>query len=283
MATSDDSDVHQPSASAPGDVQSISDEVPALLQAELHKSFVQRFVIEHELGLAQEIQRALIPQHLPTFDGYAVSGHCEPAQRVGGDFYDFRAMSSGGAVAFLGDVAGKGVAASLLSSMALGCLDAQLRSDERLDSALVALNSILCEKEPGRFVTLFLVRFDPGGECCYASAGHNTAYVYHGEHTEIEELPSTGLIAGVIPECEFASECFTLRAGDVLLAYSDGLTDAESPTGEMLREDAVRSAVLEYASAGAESLKGALLDLVLSFTGGEKQSDDITFFVIERI
>ena len=281
--TSDDPDVLQPSRATPGDVQSISDEVPALLRAELHKSFVQHFVIERELILAREIQRALIPQHLPTFDGYAISGHYEAAQRVGGDFYDFRAMSSGSAVAFLGDVAGKGVAASLLSSMALGCLDAQLRSDERLDSALATLNSILCEKEPGRFVILFLVRFDPGGECCYASAGHNTAYVYRAEHTEIEELPSTSLVAGVLPECGFASECFTLRAGDVLLAYSDGLTEAENPVGEMLGEDAVRAAVLEYASVGAESLKGALLELVLSFTGGEKQSDDITFFVVEKL
>lgn len=281
--TADDSDVLQPSRAAPDDVQSISDEVPAILRAELRKSFVQHFVLASELNLAREIQMALIPQQLPILDGYAISGHCEPARRVGGDFYDFRAMSSGCSVAFLGDVAGKGVAASLLSSMALGCLDAQLRSDERLESALVALNSILCEKEPGRFVTLFLLRFDADGECCYASAGHNTAYVYRAAHAAIEELPSTSLVAGVMPECEFKSEHFTLRAGDALLVYSDGLTEAENATGEMLGEDMVRATILEYASAGAESLKGALLDLVLSFTGGEKQSDDITFFVVEKL
>ena len=280
---SDDSGGVQASCAAPSDVQSISDEVPAILRGELHKSFMQHFVIESELSLAQEVQRALIPQHLPIFGGYAISAHCEPAHQVGGDFYDFRAMPSGGAVAFLGDVAGKGVAASLLSSMALGCLDAQLRSSERLESALGVLNSILCEKEPGRFVTLFLLRFDLDGECCYASAGHNTAYVYRAEHAAIEELPSTGLVAGVMPVCEFKSERFTLRAGDALLVYSDGLTEAENATGEMLGEDMVRATILEYASAGAESLKGALLDLVLSFTGGEKQSDDITFFVVEKL
>ena len=264
-------------------VQSISDEVPALLRGELHKSFVQHFVIESELSLAQEIQRALVPHHLPMVDGYAISAYCEPAQRVGGDFYDFMPTPSGSTLAFLGDVAGKGVSASLLSSMALGCLDAQLRSDERLESALATLNWILCEKEPGRFVTLFLLCFDPEGECRYASAGHNTAYVYRAHETEVEELPSNSLVAGVMPECAFVSERFALCPGDSLLVYSDGLTEAENPDGEMLGECMVRRTIKEYASAGAESLKDALLSLVHSFTGGEKQSDDITFFVVEKL
>jgi sigma-B regulation protein RsbU (phosphoserine phosphatase) len=264
-------------------LRGISDELPGILRAELRKSFIQHFVVESELRLAQEIQRALVPQRLPAVEGYRISGCCEPAHRVGGDFYDFRALPSGGAMAFLGDVAGKGVSASLLSSMVLGCLDAQLRSREDLESALTTLNSILCEKEPGRFVTLFLLRFDANGRCCYASAGHNTAYVYRADEAGIDELPSNSLVAGVLPECSFVSDDLELRSGDVLLAYSDGLTEAENPKGDMLGETVVRGALCEHASKGAESLKEALLSLVLSFTGGEKQSDDITFFIIEKL
>ena len=127
----------------PGTAETMLDAVPAILRGELHKSFVQHFAIETELRLAQEIQRALVPQQLPMIEGYRVSGYCEPAQRVGGDFYDFTTKPSGSSIAFLGDVAGKGVAASLLSSMALGCLDAQLRLNERLETALKTLNAIL--------------------------------------------------------------------------------------------------------------------------------------------
>ncbi len=238
------------SRDSPTGAQSISDAVPGILQGELHKSFVQHFLIESELRLAQEIQRALVPQELPTIEGYLVSAYSEPAQRVGGDFFDFTTIPSGSSVAFLGDVAGKGVAASLLSSMALGCLDAQLRSSGSLESALTTLNSILCEKEPGRFVTLFLLRFDRDGQCRYASAGHNTAYVHRGRENEIEELPSNSTIAGVFPDQAFVSESFELRSGDVVLVYSDGLTDAESHRGEMLGEDAVCRTVREHAPEG---------------------------------
>jgi len=271
------------SCDGPAPAEAMSDAVPAILRAELHKSFVQHFVIETELRLAQDIQRALVPRQLPMIEGYCISAYSEPAQRVGGDFYDFTTIPSGRSIGFLGDVAGKGVAASLLSSMVLGCLDAQLRLHESLESALKTLNSILCEKEPGRFVTLFLLQFDRDGRCRYASAGHNTAYVYRAERIAVEELPSNSLVAGVFPECAFVSEPTELRSGDVLLAYSDGLTEAENHSGEMLGEDMVRRTLQEHAPAGAESLKGALLDLLLVFTDGEKQSDDITFFVIERL
>jgi hypothetical protein len=279
----DSSDETPSSCDGPAAGETMSEAVPAILRGELHKSFVQHFVIESELRLAQEIQRALVPQQLPMIEGYRISAYSQAAQRVGGDFYDFTTMPSGSSIGFLGDVAGKGVAASLLSSMILGCLDAQLRSHESLESALKMLNSILCEKEPGRFVTLFLLQFDRDGPCRYASAGHNTAYVYRAERIAVEELPSNSLIAGVFPECAFVSEPTELRSGDVLLAYSDGLTEAENQRGEMLGEDMVRRTLREHAPAGAESLKGALLDLLLVFTDGEKQSDDITFFIIERL
>ena len=97
----------------------ILEEIPVILRRELGQSFVRRFKIENELRMAKEIQKALAPQELPAIEGYRISAYCEPARHVSGDFYDIATLPSGNSVAFLGDVAGKGVAASLLSSMAL--------------------------------------------------------------------------------------------------------------------------------------------------------------------
>jgi sigma-B regulation protein RsbU (phosphoserine phosphatase) len=282
-AQADDSAELSRICDAAAEPESISDEVPTILSEELHKSLLRRLVIESELRLAREIQRALVPEQLPTIGGYGIRAYSEPAHEVCGDFYDFTASPSGSTIALLGDVAGKGVAASLLSSLALGCMDALLRTGETLESVLETLNTMLCEKESPRFVTLFILEFDARGRCRYASAGHETAYVYRAEAGEIDELRSLDTVVGAFAEQDFSSEPFQLQAGDVLLAYSDGLTDATRRDGDMLGAERVREAVLEYAPAGAESLRSALLDLLQSFSEGVPQCDDVTLFAIERL
>ena len=115
-----------------------------------------------------------------------------------------------------------------------------------------------------------------------ASAGHNPAYVYRGETGEVAEICSNNLIAGAFPLVSFRSERIELHPSDMMLVYSDGLTEAENERGEMLGEDLVRRALRQHAADGADSVKEALLDLLNGFTGGHKQNDDITLFILEK-
>ncbi len=257
--------------------------VADILQVELRKSLEQRWGLHGELLLAEEIQQALLPQRLPDLDGFRVCAYAAPTRYVGGDFYDFIMPSRVQLIGVLGDISGKGVAASLLSSMALGCLETQLRSGASLEDAVRVLNVLLCEKGCGRFVTLFLFQLDSRGRGQFVSAGHNPAYIYRGETAEVTEVASNSPIVGAFETCVIQPETLELGRGDVLLVYSDGLTEAQNASGEMLGEDPVRRIVQERSTAGAETVKASLLDLLVRFTEGHKQSDDVTFIILERV
>lgn len=260
----------------------LGDRVGDMLREELRKSFHHRHEIESELLLAEKIQRALVPSELPTIVGYRTCGYSSPTRFVGGDFYDVFETSQGCVSACLGDVSGKGVSAALVSAMALGCLGTQLRARLRLEDAVITLNDLMCEKHSGRFVTLFLCRLESDGCGRFLSAGHNTAYIYRADTSEINELESTSLIAGVMTPCTFRSEPMDLQAGDVLLVYSDGLTEAENSKGDMFGEERVRTVIRQRAPQGAEALREGLLSELATFTEDEKQRDDITLFLIEK-
>src|SRR5262249_51023736 len=153
----------------------------------------------------------------------------KPTRYVGGDFYDFIRTREDSFVAALGDVSGKGVSAALVSSMVLGSLHAQIHSQKSLESAARACNQIMREKSPAaRFVTFFLAESHLDGGRKYLSAGHTTAYVYRSGPKIIEDLPSNNMIVGAFDFSSFQCTPLGLEAGDVLLSYSDGVTDAEN-------------------------------------------------------
>ena len=123
----------------------LSVKVSDVLHAELRKSVLQRYAIELELRLARDIQRGLLPEQLPWIEGFEIIAFSSPTHFVGGDFYDVIPVADG-FVAILGDVSGKGVAAALLGSMALGCLETQLQSNAGLGTAITSLNSLYTKR-----------------------------------------------------------------------------------------------------------------------------------------
>lgn len=275
-------------APTPKRVHRASDEVLpperilGMVLAEMRKTIEQRWDLDRELRLAEEIQDGLLPQEFPAIEGYRVIAHSTPTRYVGGDFYDLIVPSPDRFLAVLGDISGKGVAASLLSSMVLGSLDAQFRSGTGLEEALSSLNLLLCEKGCGRFATLFLCQLDNGGRGRFVSAGHNPAYIYRRETGEVVEVTSNSPIAGGFRDSTFESGSIGLGAGDLLLVYTDGLTDAQNAEGKMLGEDPVIRVLRQTSPGGAEHVRAALLELVGEFSAGQDQIDDITFVVIER-
>src|SRR3989442_1617567 len=246
-----------------------------LERVEMIKSIEQRKKLEQELTLAEETQRTLLPQTFPKVQNLNLHAFSKPTRYVGGDFYDFVELESGELFGVLADVSGKGVSASLLSSMLLGCLEMQLRAGMPLHVAVNRLNKFLCEKSSAsRFVTMFLFTLNSNGRGKYISAGHNPTYVFRAQTTEIEELPSNNMIIGAFPFATYEAGTLELNAGDVLLAYSAGLTEAENPLGEMLGEDVVKKGIRAEASAGSDHLDKKMLAIIQSFTARPSPTDD---------
>src|SRR5215831_3610242 len=255
-----------------------------LERVEMVKSIEQRKRLEQELTLAEETQRSILPQTLPQVKNLSIRGFSKPTRYVGGDFYDFVELESGELFGVLADVSGKGISASLLSSMLLGCLEMQLRAGVALAEAVTRLNRFLYEKtSASRFVTMFLFTMTSDGRGQYISAGHNPTYVFRAATGEIEELTSNNIIVGAFSFATYEPADLQLNPGDVLLAYSDGLTEAENPRGEMLGEEGVKAVIRSEAPQGAKQLEQKLLETIQTFTAGRSQTDDITLILVERV
>jgi len=247
------------------------------------KNLAEQERSERELTLAQETQESLLPRSLPQFENYQLTAFSRPTRYVGGDFYDFLQLTSGEWMGVLADVSGKGIPAALLSSMVLGALSTAFHSDARPDQALNAVNKLVCEKSlPFQFVTLFLFVLNSDGAGLFISAGHNPIYVFRAATGTIEKLSSDAFVMGMFEDAVYQSRALQLENKDLLLVYSDGLTDAESPLEERFGVDRLRDIIRKDGPSGAQALERAILGSLAGFTQAMPQTDDITFLIVER-
>jgi sigma-B regulation protein RsbU (phosphoserine phosphatase) len=167
--------------------------------------------------------------------------------------------------------------------MVLGALSTEFRSGTGPDDALSRVNRLLCEKSlPAQFVTLFLFMMNKAGEGKFISAAHNPAFLYRGATGKIEPLTSNAYFIGMFDFASWQSRPFQLGDKDILMIYSDGLTDAENPRQEMFGEARLLEVIRQHASSGSQAVEVALLKAVETFTAGTPQTDDITFVIIEK-
>jgi serine phosphatase RsbU (regulator of sigma subunit) len=183
----------------------------------------------------------------------------------------------------LADVSGKGMAAALLSSMVLGALSTEFRSGTAPQDVLNRVNQLLCEKSlPDQFVTLFVFVLNSTGQGQFISAGHNIAYLFRAATSKIETLAPDSYFMGMFGFASYQARPLHLGAGDILVVYSDGLTDAETPDGEMFGEHRLLEIIRQEAPAGSRAVERRLLKAIEAFTQGMPQTDDITFVVVEK-
>ncbi len=247
------------------------------------KTLEERKKSEQELTLAQETQESLLPRFLPQFENFRIHAFNTPTRYVGGDFYDFLQLSSGEWVGVLADVSGKGMPAALLSSMVLGALSMEFRSRTQPQEVLHRINQLLCEKSlPSQFVTLFLFLLTPQGTGQFISAGHNPAYLFRSATGTIEELASDALVLGMFDSASYPSRPLHLYAGDILVVYSDGLTEAQNQQEEMFGEERLLKIIRQEAPSGSHALEQKFLQAIEEFTQGMPQTDDITFVIVEK-
>jgi serine phosphatase RsbU (regulator of sigma subunit) len=247
------------------------------------KTLAERKKLEQELVLAQQTQESLLPRNMPQFENFCIHAFNNPTRYVGGDFYDFQQLSSGEWMGVLADVSGKGMAAALLSSMVLGALSTEFRSGTAPQDVLNRVNQLLCEKSlPDQFVTLFVFVLNSTGQGQFISAGHNIAYLFRAATSKIETLAPDSYFMGMFGFASYQARPLHLGAGDILVVYSDGLTDAETPDGEMFGEHRLLEIIRQEAPAGSRAVERRLLKAIEAFTQGMPQTDDITFVVVEK-
>jgi len=247
------------------------------------KNLEERRKSEQELALARETQESLLPRFLPQFEDFHIHAFNNPTRYVGGDFYDFLQLSSGEWVGILADVSGKGIPAALLSSMVLGALSMEFRSGTQSQEVLNRVNQLLYEKSlPFQFVTLFLFLLSPQGTGQFISAGHNPVYLFRAATGNVEEIVSDSYVLGLFDFASYQARALHLCKGDVLVVYSDGLTEAENRQEEMFGTGRLLRIIQQHASAGSVALKQKFLSAIEDFTQGVAQTDDITFVIVEK-
>jgi len=266
----------------------------ALENAELLENLTievaQRERISREIEIAREVQERLFPQAYPHVPGVGLAGFCRPAQVVGGDYFDFFLLPSKSAnqahlALALGDISGKGISAALL----MASLRASLRSIAGLQqgdlAALISnVNNLVYESSTtNRYATFFYAEFDPVTRLLtYVNAGHNPPYILR--RFRAIALEPTGTVIGLLPDAEYAQATIQLEPGDVLLAFTDGISEAMNHDKEEWGEDsmiATANQLLDQSgrTATAQQILTCIFDAADKFTGGAPQHDDMTLLV----
>jgi sigma-B regulation protein RsbU (phosphoserine phosphatase) len=243
-------------------------------------------LVNKELEVATEIQARFFPQQTPNLEGYEVAGCSIPAKDVGGDYYDFipnpEPCQHGFVVA---DVTGKGVPASLLMATMRATLRANIQNNPNdIVQALRQVNGDIYRDSPvDKFITSIYCNLDyESHELSYVNSGHNPPYIVRANDNRIEELDQGGVMLGIMEEIDLPKATLSIDKGDILMLFSDGVTEATNPSGELFSEERFERWLLDHNQLSAEEMKDALLKTLRDYADGSPQSDDITFIIVKR-
>jgi phosphoserine phosphatase RsbU/P len=238
--------------------------------------------LETELDVARALQIAILPAAFPLKAGCDGAARMIPATTMGGDFYDFIELPDGRIGLVMADVSGKGVPAAFFMAVARTNLrDLALRYADP-GACLAQANEVLCTQNPmDLFVTVFYAVFDPAtGLISYANGGHNPPYVRRADGSIDVLSGAVGLVLGVMPGIAYPDHSIQLRAGDRLVLYTDGVTEAFNPADEAYGAERLIAEVLAHGDGTAAALVERICSSVTSFAGSAPQSDDITLTVL---
>jgi serine phosphatase RsbU (regulator of sigma subunit) len=252
--------------------------------ARLLEEQMERVRLERELQVASEIQQRFQPASAPIVEGYELQGISFPCYEIGGDYYDFIQHDDGKLVVALGDVSGKGPAAALLMSSLHAAVHAHAATHDSLVKTISAVNRYLVESIPAnRFVTLFYAELDPkDGSLAFLNAGHNPPLIVHVGGT-MEQLAAGGLPLGIMPNADFREGRTRLHPGDVLVIYSDGVSEAVNPGGEEFGPTRLYEVVARNLDASAAGIRDRIESALTKFCQGTPAADDITLVICKRL
>ena len=242
-----------------------------------------RLSLKGELEVAREIQLAMLPSGTFRAADIEICGITRPANTVGGDFYDVLPLRDGRVIVTVGDVAGKGSPAALLMALLLAVLRTLV--DEELEAPALAarLNAQICRHSPSsRFITLFYSVYTPAtGALTYVNAGQ-TPPIIRRRDGRYERLGSTGVALGMFEGSVFGALETRLEPGDTLVLYSDGITEAEDPSGQPFEEAGLELVVERHANAQPAELSTLILAAVAAHAKDSRFTDDLTVLILKR-
>lgn len=252
--------------------------------AQLLDERMERQRMENELQLASEIQQRFQPSAPPKVEGFDLQGISFPCYEIGGDYYDFIRLDDGRMLIALGDVSGKGTAAALLMSSLHAAVHAQAKTNLSVVDKINFINNYLAENTPAnRFVTLFMAELNPkDGSIRFVNAGHNPPLIVHSGGTT-EQLGSGGLPLGIMSGYAYTEGHARLYPGDVLVLYSDGVSEANNPTGEEFGLDRLSDVIHKHLDKPANRLRDRIEDALSKFADNTPAGDDITFVIVKRV
>lgn len=238
----------------------------------------QLVLIQNELQVAAEMQSSILPITFPKQDTYELFASMVPAKEVGGDFYDFYEFEDGRLGVVVADVSGKGVPAALFMMVSRTLMKGASENFTSPAETLTQVNRLLTADNPNMmFVTLIYGIYDPKTQVLtYSNGGHNPILLVHRDRTTDVINPSDGIALGLVDDFEFIDHDLQLNANDLVLLYSDGVTEAEALDQEQFEMDRFRGIFHQTAYASAQAANDAVNDAVHVFTQGNEQSDDIT-------
>jgi serine phosphatase RsbU (regulator of sigma subunit) len=251
----------------------------AIENARLYRETLEKARMEQELRIAAEIQQALLPEPRRKGEFFEAVGQSVPCRSIGGDFFDYVDLPNGAFGFAVGDVAGKGAPAALLTAVLQGVFASQASSGSSPSETLSRVNIALIRRAiESRFATALYAVIGPKGELTYCNAGHNPPMVF-GKNG-VQRLEKGGLILGLFEHATFEEDTVTLEAGDLLVAFSDGVTEALSTEGEEYGEQRLLDCVQANRNKSVPELLDSIFASVREFTAGAVQSDDVTALVL---
>jgi phosphoserine phosphatase RsbU/P len=253
----------------------------SIQNASMLESLLERERLNRDLKIAEQVQKRFLPQGVPTVPGYEFFAHYQPTYEVGGDYYDFVPLPADRMAVALGDVAGKGVAAALMMAKFSGDTRYCFLTENAPAPTATRLNTLLCAAGiEDKFITLGLVVLDAAThKLTLTSAGHTPVIIRRadGRAEEVGQEVS-GLPLGIMEDSEYEQTEVQLNQGDVVVLYSDGVTDARSPGDELYDSQNNHRLIkrVAQASGGPVAVGRAILQDIREFSAGHSQADDIT-------
>ncbi len=243
-----------------------------------------RQLMARDLEQAAEIQQGFLPAVAPSVHGLDVAGHNAPCRTVGGDYYDFIPYGTSRISMVLGDVSGKGMPASLLMMGLQARVQVLIEEPKSLADVMTRLNRITSANCPSnRFITFFFCILDGDtGELTFCNAGHNPPLIVRADGS-YQQLEGGGPVLGILPFIEYQEYHENLAEGDALVIYSDGVTEANNPTGDEFEIEGLAAAVIENRHLSAPAIVSRINQALTAYTAGAPPSDDITVIVARRV
>jgi sigma-B regulation protein RsbU (phosphoserine phosphatase) len=266
----------------------------AIENARLYQVAVEKGRLERELQMAYEIQAGLLPHETPQVPGWEFAARWQPAREVAGDYYDFIPVDLNlakgldplqGLGIVIADVSDKGMPAALFMALTRSIVRASVIRAPSPAEGIAHANRLICaDSTGGMFVTLFYAQLNPTtGEFTYVNAGHNPPLLCRSGEDQLTELTRTGTALGVFTDLSFEQRTVQLHPGDLILLYTDGVTDATNVRVEDFGEERLQRVILGLRHAPATEVVATLEGAISDFAGLSAPFDDTAMMAIKRL